>query len=94
VVRDSGERRLFGGFLWSFFCGYWCRDGSLAGQRWVVAVVVVGFAVLWEVCFWVKVLGRANDVALDFIPGCFSKVVGCCVGFYVVVWGLCASSRM
>jgi len=44
--------------------------------------------------FWVKVLGRANGGVWGSIPGCFSKVVGCCVGFYVVAQGLCASSRM
>jgi len=40
-----------------------------------------GFDVLWEVCFWVKVLGRANGVVWGFITDCFSKVVGCCAGF-------------
>jgi hypothetical protein len=36
----------------------------------------------------VKVLGRANGGVWGSILGCFSKVVGCCVGFYVVVRGV------
>jgi len=35
-----------------------------------------------------KMLGIANGVVWGFLPGYFSKVVGCCVGFYVVVRGL------
>jgi len=41
-----------------------------------------------------KLLGRANGVVWGFNPDCCSKVVGCCVGFYFVVRGLCATSGM
>lgn len=34
-----------------------------------------------------KVFGRANGDVWGFIPDNFSKVVGCCVGFYVIVRG-------
>lgn len=33
-----------------------------------------------------KVLGRANGGVWGFIPDSFSKVVGCCLGFYVVIY--------
>ena len=36
---------------------------------------------LWELCFWMKVVRRANDVVWDFITDYFSKVVGFSVGF-------------
>lgn len=48
---------------------------------------------LGGVC-WMKVFGRANGDVWGFIPDSFSKVVGCCVGFYVIVRGLCTSSGM
>lgn len=35
-----------------------------------------------------KVLGKVNGVVWGFLRGCFSKVVGCCLDFYVVVQGL------
>ena len=41
----------------------------------------VGFCGSLGGAFWMKVLGRANGGVWGFIPGCFSKVVGCGVGF-------------
>ena len=41
-----------------------------------------------------KVLRRANGGVWGSFPGCFTKVVGCGVGFSVGVKRLCASSGM
>jgi len=41
-----------------------------------------------------KVLRRANGGVWGSFPGCFTKVVGCGVGFSVGVKRLCASSEM
>lgn len=42
---------------------------------------LVGFCSCLQGVFWVNVLRRANGGVWGFFPGCFSKVVGCGVGF-------------